>query len=516
MDSVRLGLYLGLTSLILFPLWRKARKHKANHPPSPPSLPFVGNLFSIPPEHEHFAFLKLGEQLESDIIYLEILGQKIIVLNSAEAASDLLSKRSALYSDRPVIPMVTNPDLMNWSGNVSIVRYNDVWRLYRRIMNDWLNARAVAQFCILQERQTRSLLCELLRVTNHTQPFEPVKNAFFFAMGSSMLEFAYGYKPENAQDIFLEESQLAFHNVLLASMQTSFLVNVFPVLSYIPEWFPGAGWKRTAREWGLQQDKAKTEPYEWLKAQVASGTHQLSLLGPLIKDHKLLSDLTPTDRDERLKEIGIILFGGGTDTSASFLIGFVLAMVLNPHIQENAQHELDTIVGRAVLPSVSDKEPLLYVMNLIDEVLRLYPTLSLALPHTCYQDDTYRGYNIEKGTTIIGNLWAMGRDPRHYKDPEVFNPDRYLDPNVPRPPVFGWGRRKCPGVHFAENITFVATASLLAFLNFSRKKDNNLQEIIPQVELERNSLILELKPFEFELKSRSNEHQQVLPGIIDE
>jgi cytochrome P450 len=36
---------------------------------------------------------------------------------------------------------------------------------------------------------------------------------------------------------------------------------------------------------------------------------------------------------------------------------------------------------------------------------------------------------------------AMGHDPRHYSDPEKFNPDRYLDPQIVRPPVFGWGRR---------------------------------------------------------------------------
>lgn len=36
-----------------------------------------------------------------DIIYLEALGQPIIILNSVETVGDLFERRSALYSDRP-------------------------------------------------------------------------------------------------------------------------------------------------------------------------------------------------------------------------------------------------------------------------------------------------------------------------------------------------------------------------------------------------------------------------------
>ncbi|CEL59155.1 O-methylsterigmatocystin oxidoreductase OS=Aspergillus flavus GN=ordA PE=3 SV=2 [Rhizoctonia solani AG-1 IB] len=511
MDHFQPSLYVGLLfALAFFPFWCLVRRPKISHPPSPPSLPFFGNLFSIPNEHEHIAFLKLGQQLESDIVYLKIFGQRIIVLNSIEAASDLLDKRSAISSDRPVFPMVTDPDLMNWSKNASMIPPNDIWRLYRRIMNNWLNARSVSQFCTQQDQQTRLLLRELLRGTNHAQPFEYLKDIFFFTMGSSMLQLAYGYKPQSAKDGFFKEAQLAFHNIFLATTQTNFLVNTFPALSHLPDWFPGTSWKHTARQWRVQQDKAKTEPYEWLKTQVNSGVHRSSLLGSLLKGHKLLADLSTTERDERLKEVGIIMFGGGTDTSAKYLISLVLAMVLNPHVQANAQRELDTVIGRATLPNTSDKERLPYIRNLVDEVFRLYPVFPFAVPHAYSQNDTYRGYDIEEGTVLIGNLWAMGRDPRYYKDPEVFDPDRFLDPNVPRPSTFGWGRRKCPGIHFAQNSAFVATASLLSFFTFSKKRDSDLREIVPKVELERNSIALELKPFEFEFKARSNEHELVL------
>ncbi|CAE6442928.1 unnamed protein product [Rhizoctonia solani] len=114
------------------------------------------------------------------------------------------------------------------------------------------------------------------------------------------------------------------------------------------------------------------------------------------------------------------------------------------------------------------------------------------------------------------NIWAIGRDPQHYKDPEVFNPDRYLDPNVTRPPVFGWGRRKCPGIYFAEISVFINIASLLATFIFSKKRDSHNQEITPEIEVQRNSIMLELKPFSFELKPRSEAHYQLILGVVND
>ncbi|CAE6365872.1 unnamed protein product [Rhizoctonia solani] len=393
-----LGIYpvvfISLTVLLLRRCWHLARQPKAHHPPSPKSLPFVGNLFSVPPGHEHVAFAKIGEKLESDIVYLEILGQKILVLNSAKASSDLLDKRSALYSDRPSIPMLTDPSLMNWSRAVTITGYNDAWRSYRRILNNWLNRRTVTRFNALQGQQARLLLQRLLDATKHTQPFQGVHDELLFTVGSLMLQVAYGYEPQSPQDRFFKEAQLAFQRALLAGMQTSedvldlsdaitnhdtqdFLVNVFPAMLHIPSWFPGTGWKRIANEWRVQQERSKSDPYEWVKTQVATGSDRTSLLGLLLQDHELLSELDPEERDERLKEVGVILFGGGTDTTSTFLLNFIAAMVLNPHAQARAQQELDTVLGQVKLPSISDRERLPYIRNLIDEVLRMYPIAPL-------------------------------------------------------------------------------------------------------------------------------------------
>ncbi|CCO36772.1 O-methylsterigmatocystin oxidoreductase Short=OMST oxidoreductase [Rhizoctonia solani AG-1 IB] len=288
------------------------------------------------------------------------------------------------------------------------------------------------------------------------------------------------------------------------------MVNIFPSLSYVPDWFPGTGWKRTAREWKALKERAQSVPYEWTKAQLAAGTAEPSILSALLQNHKLVSHLSEAEKEKRLKEIALVIVAAGTDTTSTALVAFIAAMVSNPHIQETAQKELDEVLGPATLPTMADRERLPYIQNLVYEVLRWQPVNPTGIAHACWQDDDYKGYTIKKGTIVVGNLWAITRDENIYKDPEVFDPNRFQDPDVPYPPAFGWGRRKCPGIHFAEASLFITIASLLATFTFSKKIGSDGQEVMPKIEGKSNAIILELKPFDFELKLRSPRHQQLI------
>lgn len=54
-----------------------------------------------------------------------------------------------------------------------------------------------------------------------------------------------------------------------------FFVNIFPALSYVPEWFPGTRWKQKVREWRADKEQAMNELFEWTKAQVVCREIQL-------------------------------------------------------------------------------------------------------------------------------------------------------------------------------------------------------------------------------------------------
>ena len=126
-------------------------------------------------------------------------------------------------------------------------------------------------------------------------------------------------------------------------------------------------------------------------------------------------------------------------------------MVLHPTEQKKAQAELDAVVGTDRLPEFSDEDSLPYVTAVLKETLRWLPVAPQAIAHCTNADDEYNGYFIPKGTTVIGNSWAILHDEERYPEPFKYVPERFLkdgkiNPQVLDPEVaaFGFGRRFVP------------------------------------------------------------------------
>ena len=101
------------------------------------------------------------------------------------------------------------------------------------------------------------------------------------------------------------------------------------------------------------------------------------------------------------------LLEAGSDTTASILYGFILALLVWPEVQTKAQEEIDRVVGPNRLPTVDDYPDLSYIRSCIKESLRWMPTVILGVPHSVLKDDTYMGYTIPKGSSIINNVWFV-------------------------------------------------------------------------------------------------------------
>ncbi|KAF8596887.1 cytochrome P450 [Ceratobasidium sp. AG-I] len=493
--------------LIAYHLWKAQASRKSLLPPSPQSHPLFGHLLSMPTEFEHLGFAEIGKQLGSNIFSLTTFGTTIVVLNNAEDATNLLEKRSAIYSDRACPPMLAEQSLMDWGGFGSLVGYNDRWRKYRRLMNPWLHKKAPDNFRPSQTEEARFFLQRLLDKHEEYDSSEDLANQVYRTVAATVLRSVYGYQLKDLDDPFVVEARTAMDNLTKAFLASNFMVNVVPALVHVPDWFPGTSWKQTAREWKKQKEDVIQKTYSWAKARHVDGSSEQSIIDTMIDQAPSLG-LSEEKADDYIQYIAITLLSGGTDTTASTLMSFFLAMLLFPEVKANAQKEIDKVIGFDRLPSLEDQERLPYVSRVVQEVLRWLPVTPLAVPHVCFKDDLYQGYTIPKGTVM-----AMTRDPNVYKNPETFNPDRFLDPSVPPSPVFGWGRRRCPGVHFAEASLFITIASFLATFDIDMAKDKHGKEIVPSTKV-INAIVIQPVPFKFRLTPRSEAHKELIRAAI--
>jgi len=201
----------------------------------------------------------------------------------------------------------------------------------------------------------------------------------------------------------------------------------------------------------------------------------------------------------------------GADTTVVTINYLILAMVLYPRVQQKALDEIDRVVGSGRLPDFQDQSSLPYVESIVRETLRLYPALPLGVPHAALEEDEYGGMYIPKGAYMIPNVWSLFRDPTIYPDPDEFMPERHIntsdeiDPSVPNPHTiaFGFGRRICPGRHFAAATVWLASVRLLACFNFKPAIDENGMSCPPSGETEWGGLLSRPKLFKCSITPRS-------------
>ncbi|KAG9126920.1 hypothetical protein FRC07_001384 [Ceratobasidium sp. 392] len=263
---------LGLLGVGLFVVHRLLRRAdpcaSLPLPPGPPSYPLIGQILSMPSEVQQEEFHKMSKTLGSDIISLSFFGMTIIALNSAESATELLEKRANIYSNRLKPVMLASPMLLDLKDSTGLMNPTERWKKHRKITHSRLNKQVVHVFHVQQQQQAKLLLQRMLDIFHRVGSSEEVEIELDRAIAATIFDLVYGYPLQGTNDPFLVEKKAFLANLNRAVVPSNFLVNVFPALAYVPEWFPGAGWKRTALKWRKQKDRAIGDIFNWAKSRV--------------------------------------------------------------------------------------------------------------------------------------------------------------------------------------------------------------------------------------------------------
>ncbi|EKM56935.1 uncharacterized protein PHACADRAFT_93132 [Phanerochaete carnosa HHB-10118-sp] len=479
----------------MFNSWRRKAKHL---PPGPPGLPFLGNLLQIPSTKQYVTFQNLGN-IYGDITTIRMLGSNFIILNSRKAIFDLFDSRSPIYSDRPRVIM--SSDLIGWDGSVILANNTPHFRNCRKLMRKGLGPSAAQSFVPFLNRQSSLYLRDLL---NRPEAFPDVfkRNAAAISM-----KVAYGYDGITEDEDMYQLSHEANRYFEETAVVGVWLVDILPILRYVPQWFPLASFQRYAARAKPVVLECINKPFEETKRHMQAQGH--------------------LDMENCIKYSSVGISLGQLDTTTASLSWFFMAMALHPEVQAKAQAEIDKVIGNERLPRVEDKESLPYVSAIMQEVFRWQPPVKMVV-HSASKDDEYQGYFIPAKTPLIGNIWrvAILHDENVYHDADKFIPERFMEEGAPDclTDVFGFGRRICPGMLIAQPHMFVSIAVTLATINITKAHDAQGNVIEPKVE-DTPGVVSFPVPFKASLQPRSKaaldliqrsvEHSKTLPERLD-
>ncbi|KAK1228114.1 hypothetical protein PQX77_008849 [Marasmius sp. AFHP31] len=384
---------------------------------------------------------------------------------------------------------------MGFRVHLAFMQYGKLFFKHRRIFQQYFGAKESLTFNRTIAEEARLLVKNLNDTTGNHRHFIHRYTV------SNIMRAAFGHQIKSDHDVFLEIGNGVSDVFQKCGPAGNTPIDFFPCTppTFLVSWNALCDGRSFAASNGAT---IRTQNYEKCFA-----SEQL----------QELDDNPDTEDLEDIKDIGATIFAAGADTTYVALLWFYLAMVLHPECQKRAYEEIVAVVGESALPDLNDRESLPYVECIVQEALRWNVLAPLAVPHRAIDDDVYNGMFIPKGAVVVANLRGMSIDEDVYSNPEAFDPSRFL----PKPEgkgephftaVWGFGRRMCPGRHFADLAIWHAIACTLATLEVVPKTDEMGNPKLPEVAF-TEGFAFEPLPFEFDVRPRSAAAMKLIEQI---
>jgi cytochrome P450 len=413
------------------------------HPPFPPhELSFLAFLRAI---RTNALGMWTEAAYQEDVLVRSLFGRSTMLINAPEAIHRVLVDNPDNYRRSPASIRVLRP----LTGDGLLLSTGDEWRLQRRTIAPALAPRTLPLLARHIVTAAQEAVAVLGAQTN--QPVDllaAMQNLALDIAGRSMFSLEtrqYGA----AMRRMLTEFGIRHARLRLLDM-------VLP--PSIPTWRDLGRW-RFKRRWMALIDAI-------VEARLAA---------PASDTPRDLFDLLLAARDpetgagfsrEQLRDQAATTILAGHETTAVTLFWSLVLLSGAPEEQECVAAEAD---GVEVTPdNAMDVMPrLVRTRAVINETLRLYPP-AFTMARMAIAADRAGKIDIPRGAILMIAPWVLHRHRRLWRDPDAFDPSRFM-PGAPQPPrfaflPFGAGPRVCVGAQFAlAEATLVLAMLVRAF-----------------------------------------------------
>ncbi|KAF2866696.1 cytochrome P450 [Massariosphaeria phaeospora] len=432
---------------VIFKLARFGSREK-HLPPGPPTYPIVGNAHLV---------------VDKDLYKRH---HESLVLNSRRAVHELIDKRSAIYSSRPLDEQY---HIALKGENIASMKADACWRAQRKITARFFApGKLDGDLAKISEAEVTTLMHDLLVTPKDFSKHVDRATASFSSIA------LFGQRAKSMDDFWATVNAALSPGTYLPTEQ-------FPIFKWVSKrWLAST----TRAEQGFSiPTRIWTQARAHVEARRSQGDKRASLMDELLDDES-------AGRDD-------VAFHGSPTKLANF-------------------------VG-ALMQAAAETSALTMRTSIMFLAANPVPT---GIPHRCTEDNWYEGMFIPKDSTIMIPHWSLNHSPSSSPSPSptTYNPSRYLSHPSLAPTyaasadyatrdhyTYGAGRRICAGMHLAERKQWRMLARLLWAFRIERAVDEHTgKEVDIDTQAYEEKLIAGPKAFQVRFWPRSEEHRRVV------
>ncbi|XP_017770762.1 PREDICTED: probable cytochrome P450 4d14 [Nicrophorus vespilloides] len=439
-----------LVGFLYFKSWQVRRRFKdVLNLPGPKNYPFIGTILEFgnnPVDflknmqrlfEEHGPILRFWNNTEYPTVMISGAKYMEMILGSSEHIH-----RTRLYRFLEV-----------WVGNAILVTDATTWRKHRKLLNPMFSTNILEGFIPTFQRLSDTLLDKIRE--NVSVPFDifPLINLYSLDL---ICESAMGHEI-NAQlnpELQYVKSCKRFLELHLARLFSLVKTNDF-LYSFMD----------ASREQLEHVELMKSFTNNVIKEKI-SNFHDENYDKP--KDMmdiflKIVRDGNLTQTEIR-NEVDSFIFGGH-DTVASVVSMAIYELGKNQDVQERLFKEIDENISGNEEITLSKLNKLLYMECVLKESMRRHPPVPFT-ERLIQEDITIDGCLIPAKTNICVHFHGLHRDPKHFPNPDHFDPERFTPENSAKRNEFCFapfsaGPRNCIGKKYAMMVMKYTVVKIL-------------------------------------------------------
>ncbi|XP_054823591.1 geraniol 8-hydroxylase-like [Prosopis cineraria] len=448
------------------------RSSRVNHqlPPGPPPLPVIGNLLELG-DKPHKCLAKLAKTY-GPIMSLQLGQVTTVVVSSADMAKGVLLTHDQFLSNRTI------PDAMravnHHEYSLPFLPVSPRWRSLRKLCNNQLFGNKVLDASQdLRRSKVQQLLQEVEQSSVAGEAVDIGKAAFKTTI--NLLSNTI-FSVDLVQSVSTAGEFKEAVAGIMKEVGTPNVADYFPALKKLD---PQGVRRRTAIHFSQILDIFHRLVTQRLKLRETTG----SLTNNDMLDVLLSEENRQEMEGERIQRLSLDLFAAGSDTTTSTLEWGMAELLRNPKAMSKVKAELEESTRKGKPVEESDIGRLPYLQAVLKETFRLHPAVPFLLPRKAEIDVELGGYIIPKRAQVLVNVWAIGRDPSRWENPEEFSPERFLGSEIDAKGrnfeliPFGAGRRLCPGYPLGMRMLLLMLGSLVNCFDWKLEGGKKAEEM---------------------------------------